>query len=138
MTRQEFSSILLEHRKASGTAVKDLCFQLNCMPTGIYRIENGSHNYNMQKCLDYAKAIGVSLVLENTSLYEQIQDYDHMITVLCDARRTMMSQAQLANSSGISRNMIGKTETRKSIVTIDMLLRLISVLGLSIKIIAHE
>lgn len=138
MTRQEFSSILLEHRKSSGTAIKDLCFRLDCMPTGIYRIENGSHNYNMQKCLAYTKAVGVSVVLENETFCTEVKDYDHMIAVLHDLRCSMMSQAQLANSSGISRNMIGKIETRKSIVTIDILLRLVAVFGLSIKIIAHE
>lgn len=138
MDRQEFSKILADYRVEKGIKVKELCFKLNYLPEDIRRIEKASHNYNLQKCLDYLDAIGAQMVLSTTKKNVKIKKYKDILSFVVKQRDGVYSQRGLAEAIGCSRVMIAYYETERSVMTIDVLLKISDVLGFTLNIIPNE
>lgn len=128
MTRVEFSKILSNYRKEHGPSIKELCFQLNCMPTDIYRVEKGIHNYNIQKCMSYLHAIGLQLSLATKRSVTVIRSSEDFSKWLKKARANI-SQRTLANQVGVVYPTIANIERGSTIVSIDTFLKILEVLN---------
>ena len=140
MIRQDFSTILAECRKEYGPTIKEICIRLRCLPTDVYRIEKGKHNYNMKKCLDYIKAIGACLEFHSgTAEREIITEYNQLVRCVVDKRtRSNYTQRSLAKAIGCSYATLGHFESYKTIVTIDTLLKIGEALGFELNVKQNE
>ena len=140
MTRQEFSTILAEYRKEYGPTIKEICTHSNCLPTDVYRIEKGKHNYNMQKCLDYIKAIGACLELySGTAERKTITEYNQLVKCVVDMRvQSNHTQRSLAAAIGCFYATLGLFESYKTIITIDTLLKIGEALGFGLNVKQNE
>ena len=140
MTRQEFSTILAEYRKKYGPTIKEICIHSGCLPTDVYRIEKGKHNYNMQKCLDYIKVIGACLELRSgTGEQKIITEYNQLVKCVVDERtQSNYTQRSLAKAIGCSYATLGHFESYKTIVTIDTLLKIGEALGFELNVKQNE
>ena len=140
MTRQEFSTILAEYRKKYGPTIKEICIHSGCLPRDMYRIEKSKHNYNMQKCLDYIKAIGACLELRSgTDEQKIITEYNQLVKCVVDERtQSNYTQRSLAKTIGCSYATLGHFESYKTIVTIDTLLKIGEALGFELNVKQNE
>ena len=139
MTRQELSKIMAECRTSSGLLMKNICFKLNCMPRDVYRLDKGTYNYNLQKCLDYLAALGQRMVIADINNKDTaIKDYNNLVSYIIRERNGSYSQRGLAEAVGCSHIMIALFETGKTTITIDSLLKICEVLHLTIKVEPYE
>ena len=140
MTRQEFSTILAEYRKKYGPTIKEICIHSGCLPRDMYRIEKSKHNYNMQKCLDYIKAIGACLELRSgTGEQKIITEYNQLVRHVVDERtQSNYTQRSLAKAIGCSYVTLGLFESHKTTLTIDTLLKIGEALGFELNVKQNE
>ena len=140
MTRQEFSTILAEYRKEYGPTIKEVCIHSGCLPSDMYRKEKSKHNYNMQKCLDYIKAIGACLELHSgTGERKIITGYNQLVKCVVDERtQSNYTQRSLAKAIGCSYVTLGLFESHKTILTIDTLLKIGEALGFELNVKQNE
>ena len=140
MTRQEFSTILAEYRKKYGPTIKEICIHSGCLPRDMYRIEKSKHNYNMQKCLDYIKAIGACLELRSgTGEQKIITEYNQLVRHVVDERnQSNYTQRSLAKTIGCSYVTLGLFESHKTTLTIDTLLKIGEALGFELNVKQNE
>ena len=131
MNRQEFCQIIADIRKQSTIKMKDVCFQMGVMPTAIYRLEKGSSNFMMS----YIKALQHILVIENGQHSYRINDAQELGSILALIRKEKaISQRALAEKTGFVYSTIVKIESKKSIISIDTMLKIVDVLGYTVKI----
>ena len=131
MTRQEFSQIIADYRKSSGITVKEICCKLNCLPGDIYRIEKASHNYNLQKCIQYLNVLGLVLKLRTfTGRTLRANNYDTLVRLLVQQRNGIYTQQELAKKIGWSPTVLGRYERHEITITIDAFLKIVDALGL--------
>ena len=114
MNRQEFCQIIADIRKQSTIKMKDVCFQMGVMPIKalqhILVIENGQHSY-------------------------RINDAQELGSILALIRKEKaISQRALAEKTGFVYSTIVKIESKKSIISIDTMLKIVDVLGYTVKI----
>lgn len=135
MTRQEFSQIISEYRKNNKQMIKDICFKLSCLPKDIYRIEKAIYSYNLQKCLEYLNAIELNMIIHTPdNKHIVINCYDDLVSTLILCRKQVYTQQSLAEKANCSRISITYFESKKTIITIDSLLKLCEALGVSISV----
>ena len=135
MNRIEFCKLLNNAKLTSGQKMKDVCFALGLMPTDIYRLERGSHNFNMKKAIDYLNVVGYSIALTKDNGHCLIGEYKLLVEWLKSARQGIFSQRSLAQEVGCSYAVIANTEIEKSIISIDLFLQIIEALGYELKIV---
>lgn len=135
MDRIEFCKLLYNAKLASGKKMKDMCLALGLMPMDIYRLERGSHNFNVKKAIDYLGAIGHTVVLYNTNDEFTMREYSLFIDWLKNARKDKFTQRSLAQKIGHTYVAIANVETLKSIISIDVFLQVIEALGYELKIV---
>ena len=137
MDRQEFTKMLADYRKHAKMPIKDICFKLKCLPPNIYRLENATNNYNLQKCFDYLNAIGACVVVkavDNQSTV--IRDYPTLLHFVVNERLVLgYTQRSLSSAIKCNHTAIACVETQKNIMTIDTLLKIAEVLNFTISII---
>lgn len=137
MNRQEFTKMLTDYRKQVKTPIKDICFKLKCLPTGIYRLENATSNYNLQKCFNYLNAVGVCMVVkgvDNQSVI--IRDYPTLLNFVVNERLVLgYTQRSLSSAIKCNHTAIAYIETQKNTMTIDTLLKIAGVLNFTISVI---
>lgn len=130
MNRQEFCQIIADIRKQSTIKMKDVCFQMGVMPTAIYRLEKGSSNFEMGNMMSYIKALQHILVIENGQHSYRINDAQELGSILALIRKEKaISQRALAEKTGFVYSTIVKIESKKSIISIDTMLKIVDVLG---------
>lgn len=134
MTREQFCNNLLEHRKTSGVKMRDICFAMNVMPTAIYRLENGKNNFSMDKAIGYLSAINHRIYLIKEKIEFEIIKYEDIVRWVIQARLKIHTQRELATKIECTNATIANTELGKSIVSVDIFLRLVEALGYSINI----
>ena len=135
MNRQEFCQIIADIRKQSTIKMKDVCFQMGVMPTAIYRLEKGSSNFEMGNMMSYIKALQHILVIENGQHSYRINDAQELGSILALSRKEKASsQRALAEKTGFVYSTIVKIESKKSIISIDTMLKIVDVLGYTVKI----
>ena len=135
MNRTEFCEMMQTHRKQSGVPAKQICFAMNTMPTDIYRIEKGYSNTNLNKIIDFLKATNGAIELSNDNDCFVINDYSSFIEWLINIRTSNnYTQRSLADAAGCSYAAIANTERQNNVLSIDVFLKLMDVLGYTIKI----
>ena len=135
MNRTEFCEMLQAQRKQSGVLAKQICFAMNTMPTDIYRIEKGHSNTNLNKIIDFLKATNGAIELSNGNNCFAINDYSSFIEWLINIRTSNnYTQRSLADAAGCSYAAIANTERQNNVLSIDVFLKLMDVLGYTIKI----
>lgn len=134
MNRVEFCNIITELRKNSNIKMVDICASVGSLPTAIYRIERGSGNFEMDKALSYLAAINVTLTLQKDERQEVIRSIEDIAKWLKNIRKGLYSQRSLAEIVGCTHKTIANVENGSNKVTVDTLLKLIDVLGYTIKI----
>ena len=125
MDRKEFCDLLVKTRKESGVKVKDICDILNVEPTTIYRLENGSNSCGLDFVLKYITTIKSAIVLKN----KVIKHYNDIVKYIQISRKNKYSQRELANLVGISYVHLANIESKKSIIGVDIFLKMISIFG---------
>ena len=115
--------------------MKDICFQMGVMPTAIYRLEKGSSNFEMGNMMSYIKALQHILVIENGQHSYRTNDAQELGSILALIRKEKaISQRALAEKAGFVYSTIVKIESKKSIISIDTMLKIVDVLGYTVKI----
>ena len=115
--------------------MKDICFQMGVMPTAIYRLEKGSNNFEMGNMMSYIKALQHILVIENGEHSYRTNDAQELGSILALIRKEKaISQRALAEKTGFVYSTIVKIESKKSIISIDTMLKIVDVLGYTVKI----
>ena len=139
MNREEFCKIITDIRKRSSIKMKDICFQMGVMPTAVYRLEKGSSNFEMGNMMSYIKALQHILVIENGQHSYRTNDAQELGSILALIRKEKkISQRVLAEKTGYVYSTIVKIESKKTVISIDTLLKIVDVLGYDIKIENNE
>lgn len=134
MTRDEFCNLLLDNRKKSGCKMKDICFALEVMPTAIYRLEKGNNSFNVVIALKYINAINCKMVLTFNGKPHTILSYNDLVNYIKEARSGSISQRDLSEQIGTSYSHLANIELSKMIVGVDIFLKLMDVLNITISI----
>ena len=125
MTRQEFSAQLAAIRKSTDIKIKDLCYTLNVLQSEVYRLETGKFNYSTKRILAYCQCVGIELQIHYADTDVVIDNYDTLLSTIIDVRKSAgHTQRSLSSSIDISHRAIAYTETQKSALTIDVMLKI--------------
>jgi DNA-binding XRE family transcriptional regulator len=140
MTRKEFSDRLVECRKTSGVKVKDICFAMDSMERSVYLLEKATHNFSMAIVILYLKAINVQFKLRDKINYKTItiKEYKDIVNWLVNFRKPEYTQRSLAEKIECSNITIANIESGKNIVSIDIFLRLVDVIGFKIMLVPNN
>ena len=135
MTRQEFSAQLAAIRKSTDIKIKDLCYALNVLQNAIYRLEGGKFNYDTNRMLAYCQCVGIELEIHYAGTDVVIDNYDTLLSTIIDVRKSAgHTQHSIASTIGMTRHAISYTETQKSALTIDVILKICDTCGAVITI----
>lgn len=134
MTRAEFCTKLAEARKNSHIKQIEICTQMQMMPSGIVRMEQGLHSFNMKMCINYISTLKHHLLLTSGDKQTYVQDYSQLVQYLIEQRTGKYTQRSLATKAGVTNIAIANMERGKSIMSIDTLLALASALDIQITI----
>lgn len=114
--------------------MKDICFALEVMPTAIYRLEKGNNSFNVVIALKYINAINCKMVLTFNGKPHTIQSYNDLVNYIKEARSGSISQRDLSEQIGTSYSHLANIELSKMIVGVDIFLKLMDVLNITISI----
>jgi transcriptional regulator with XRE-family HTH domain len=130
MTRKEFSEKLVECRENAGCGKNELCRRTGFTFNQLQRLENASNNFLINNVFFYLKAIEVQLKLRNTAKKKSvtIKEYKNIIDWLTKNRKPNYTQRSLAEKIECSHITIANIESEKSVVSVDIFLRLVDVL----------
>jgi len=137
MDRLEFCNIVSDYRKSSGIKMKDICFQMNVMPTAVYRLEKGENNFSMSNMFAYLKALGVYIHLYSDihPIKYKLTSLEHFYSAFMDMRILQkLSQRKIELMLGLSHGIVSSIESKKKNITIDTFLQCVYGLGYQIKI----
>lgn len=136
MDRKSLCSIIKALRQESGIQIKTICIAMDALPSSIYRIEDGSHNFNLKLFLNYLKAINAQMVLSDSNNANVIiSDYEQFVDWLVQIRtNASYTQRTLAEKTGITHVTIANIESKKNVVTIDYFFKIIETLGYVLKV----
>lgn len=133
MDRTEFCQLMAEAKKKSGVRTTDLCFQLRMLPPILRRLENGVHNFGVDKAIEYLNALGYVIVISQNEAI-QICEYGQFIAWLKDARKGIYTQQGLAEAIQVTQKTIANIETQKAKTSIDVFLKIADTLGYKVEI----
>lgn len=136
MNRKEFCELLIAARKKSQIKMKNICSTLSVEPTSIYRLESGDYNFGIKLLLSYLPVISHSLVLEHNSKKKYtIKGYSDILKYIRSIReKSNYSQRKLASLIDITQTELSNIESKKSTIHIDTLLKVINVVGDTVKL----
>lgn len=118
----------------SGISTSEISFSMKMLMPTLRRFEKGKHNFSLVKVMEYLKVLKAQMVLYNDESSLTMVEYNQLIEWIVSARKDSYSQYKLAEAIGFSRAMLARIESQKSTLTIDVLLKIIEVLGYNIKI----
>lgn len=135
MDRKEFSSLLTQQREAKKIGKNEMCRLTGFTFHQLQRIENAGNNYNIGLALRYLSAIKSSMVIQKYKKERLCTEYNQLIKWLVSARKdNNYTQRKLAEAISISYVMLARVESNKSNLSIDVLLKILEVLGYNIEI----
>ena len=134
MNRLDFCKLMEEAKIASGISASEISFSMKMLLATLRRFERGKHNFSLVKVMEYLKVIYAQLVIYNDQSSVTITEYNQLIDWVVSARKGRYSQQKLAEAIGFSRVMLARVESQKGVLTIDVLLKIINILGYNIKI----
>lgn len=138
MNRKEFFELLAQAKQQSGIGTKKLSLKTRQWPQALCRFERGLNNSNLVKILDYLQAIGFTMVISNQDDSIAFQDYDKIIDWIKVARRGRYSQRALAEAIGYSSVHVAYFESKKALLTIDLFLKIVDLLGFSLNVVSNN
>ena len=132
MDRLEFSGLLINTREAECVSKNQMCRLMGIMFTNLQRLERGNNNYNIKTIVAYLDALGYCISLSGILCCS----YHDVILCIIDMRHklqhTVRSLTALLQYSYASYSRI---ENERTLLNIDLFLRIVDVLGLELKIV---
>lgn len=134
MDRKTFSSLLVNQRENHNIGKNELCRMTGFTFLQLQRLESASNNFNMNLALRYLTSVNAALVLCNEESSCILQEYDEYAVWLANARNGFYSLRKLAEAANCSYSAITNVEHGKTVISIDLFLKLADTLGYAIKI----
>lgn len=134
MNRLDFCKLMEEAKIASGIPASEISFSMKMLMPTLRRFEKGEHNFSLVKVMEYLQVLHAQLVIYNEKSTVVVTEYSQLIEWLVSARKNRNTQRKLAEAIGISYVMLARVESNKSNLSIDVLLKILEVLGYSINI----
>lgn len=134
MDRTTFSSLLASQRENHNIGKNELCRMTGFTFLQLQRLENASNNFNLNLVLRYLASTNAVLILSNEKKSCTLQEYNEYATWLADARAGFYSLRKLAEAADCSYSAITNVERGKTVISIDLFLKLADTLGYTIKI----
>lgn len=135
MNRLDFCKLMEQAKIASGIPASEISFSMKMLMPTLRRFEKGKHNFSLAKVMEYLKVLHAQLVIYNEKSTITVTEYGQLIKWLVSARKANnYSQRKLAEAIGISCDMLSRVESNKSNLSIDVLLKILEVLGYNIEI----
>lgn len=134
MNRLDFCKLMEQAKMASGISTSKISFAMEMLLPALRHFERGKHNFGLVKVMEYLKVIHAQLVIYNDQSSVTITEYDQLLDWVVSTRQGRYSQRKLAEAIGISYSTLAYVESHKSHLSIDVLLKIIEVLGYNIKI----
>ena len=132
MNRTEFCEMMAQAKKKSGVTTSELSFTLRMLVSTLRRFEKGTHNFSVQKLMEYLNVLNANLCIEKNDKQLIVLGYSQLINACIEARSKQYSQRALAELLGCSQKNIATIEKEKSALSIDTFLKLMDVLGYTI------
>ena len=134
MDRITFSSLLINEREKRNIGKNELCRMTGFTFLQLQRLESASNNFNMSLVFRYLTSVDAVLILCNGNNSYAMQEYSEYATWLANARNGLYSLRKLAETANCSYSAITNVERGKTIISIDLFLKLADTLGYAIKI----
>lgn len=132
MNRIEFCDLLLTERQKAGASLYFVQKKMRLTFQQAKRIESGENNFNLNKAIEFLSALNCVIELKNAVDSFYIRDYSSFVKWLIDTRTGRYSQRTLAEAAQCSCISIANTECKKSVVSIDVFLKIVNVLGFTV------
>lgn len=138
MNRKEFCEQMANAKNSSDITTTDLSFAIKMLLPTLRRFEKGEHNFKLDRAIQYLNILqsNISLTKGNTCLH--IKSYEDVISFIKDSRKGKFTQRELAEEIGCKHPTVANIERGSNIVTIDNFLKIVDVLGYTLKIENNE
>lgn len=134
MDRKEFCSQMAIIRGKSDITTTDLSFAIKMLVPTLRRFEKGEHNFKIDRAIQYLNILNTNICLTKGNSNSYIKSYEDVISFIKEARNERFTQRALATEIGCTYQTIANIERGHSIITIDNFLKIIEVLGYTLKI----
>lgn len=134
MDRITFSSLLVKQREKYNIGKNELCRMTGFTFLQLQRLESAANNFNMNLVFRYLDSVASVLTLCNENHSCTLQEYEEYATWLTNARNGLYSLRKLAEVANCSYSAITNVERGKTVISIDLFLKLADTLGYTIKI----
>lgn len=134
MNRTTFSSLLISQRENHNIGKNELCRMTGFTFLQLQRLESASNNFNMNLVFRYLTSVNATLILCNENNSCVLREYDGCVAWLVNARNGLYSLRKLAKAANCSYSAIANVEHGKTVISIDLFLKLADTLGYTIKI----
>lgn len=135
LTREQFSTMLVEARKGCKKTMAGVALTVGVTPPHIHRIETAKNNYSIKKALEYLQAISYQMLFISKGASQAILDYDNVVAVIEKHRlQNKYTQRDMVKKIGCSDSTVINFESKKTVVSIDILLRILHVLNIELQI----
>lgn len=134
MDRKDFSSRLVVQREANNLGKNELCRLTGFTFVQLQRLEKADNNYNMELVFRYLSVVRSSIILQKDKKEYCLTHYEQVPQWLSEARGEVLSLRKLAEIANCSYSAITNVEHGKTVISVDLFLKLIDVLGYSVEI----
>ena len=134
MDRKDFSSRLVAQREANNIGKNELCRLTGFTFVQLQRLEKADNNYNMELVFRYLSVVRSSIILQKDKKEYCLTHYGQVPQWLSEARGEVLSLRKLAEIANCSYSAITNVEHGKTVISVDLFLKLIDVLGYSVEI----
>lgn len=134
MNRNEFSSLLVIQREANNIGKNELCRSADFTFLQLQRIESAGNNYNMGLAFRYLAVVKSNVYLRKGKKEWCLTEYNQIPKWLAKARDGKFSLRKLAIAADCSYSAVTNVEHGKTVISIDLFLKIVEVLGYNIEI----
>lgn len=134
MDRNEFSSLLVAQREANNIGKNELCRLAEFTFLQLQRIESAGNNYNMGLAFRYLSVVKSCVCLQKGKKEWVLTEYNQFPKWLVKVRDGKFSLRKLALVADCSYSAVTNVEHGKTVISIDLFLKIIEVLGYNIEI----
>lgn len=134
MDRNEFSFLLVAQREANNIGKNELCRSAEFTFLQLQRLESAGNNYNMGLVFRYLAVVNSNVCLQKGKKEWCLTEYNQIPKWLAKARDGKFSLRKLAIAADCSYSAVTNVEHGKTVISVDLFLKLVEVLGYSIEI----
>lgn len=139
MDRIEFCEMMSVERNNRNVSIYSIQNKMGIQFGCAQRIGKGKHNFNLNKAIDFIAAFNCAIELQNDEMCFVVNDYLSFIEWFIKIRNAQnYTQRTLAEAVGYTHVTIANIERKKTILPIDTFLKLMDVLGYTIKIVDKQ